>query len=65
MDADDNLPRRSAGPLAELAGEDLDTLSVEAIDERIAALEAEIERARAQRRRAFAGRAGAEALFRR
>ncbi len=61
---EDDLPRR-AGPLAELAREDLDRLSAHECEARIAALEAEIARTRARLGTASDTRADAEALFRR
>lgn len=65
MDADDTLPLRKDDPLAQLARQDLDPLSVEEVDARIAALEAEIARCRTHRERAVNHRASADALFRR
>jgi uncharacterized small protein (DUF1192 family) len=61
-DQTDIRRQRGAG-LLELAREDLDFFSVEDLQERIAALEAEIGRARAQIGRKQSGRAAAEALF--
>jgi uncharacterized small protein (DUF1192 family) len=49
--------------LIDLAREDLDLHGVEELHERIAHLEAEIARARAQIAKKAAGRAAAEALF--
>ncbi|MFT7885265.1 DUF1192 family protein, partial [Salmonella enterica] len=46
MDADENLPRRKDDLVAQLAKQDLDPLSVEELNERIALLEAEIARSR-------------------
>ncbi len=65
MDAEDFLPRRKDDPLAQLAREDLDPLSVAELHARIAALEAEIARCRSQAERATTHRASADALFRR
>ena len=65
MDPDDALPRSANDALAALAREDLDPLSVEELHGRIAALEAEIARARARIDRAVNHRANAEGLFRR
>ena len=65
MDADENLPRRKDDPAAQLAKQDLDPFSVEELEERIALLEAEIERARAKIQRAVNHRASADALFKR
>lgn len=65
MDADDIPPRRSDDPVAMLARQDLDPLSIDELGARIAALEAEIARVRAHRDRAGGHRASADALFRR
>jgi uncharacterized small protein (DUF1192 family) len=65
MDAEDFLPRRKDDLVAQLAREDLDPLSVEELDARIAALEAEIARCRARAVHAVTHRASADALFRR
>jgi uncharacterized small protein (DUF1192 family) len=65
MDADENLPRRKDDLLLQLARQDLDPLSVEELHERVAALEAEIERSRAKINRAINHRASADALFKR
>lgn len=65
MDFDDASPRARPGDLAaQLAREDLDHLSVDELDERIALLAAEIERTRAKRDKAVHHKASAEALFR-
>lgn len=65
MDFEDASPRPRAGDLIKaLSCEDLDPLSVIELDERIAALTAEIERTRAKRERAVNHKASAEALFR-
>jgi uncharacterized small protein (DUF1192 family) len=64
MDFEDASPRQRAGDLIKaLAREDLDPLSVAELDERIAALTAEIERSRIKRDRAINHKASAEALF--
>ncbi len=56
--------RRGRGQtLIDLAREDLDLYGVDELAERIAALEAEIDRARAQLGKKQAGRAAADALF--
>jgi len=65
MDADEILPRRNDDPVRQLALQDLDPLSVAELDERIAALEAEIARCRAKKDRAVNHRASADALFKR
>jgi uncharacterized small protein (DUF1192 family) len=64
MEPDDLLSRRSDAPLAALAREDLDRLSVEELDARIAALEAEVARTRQKRAAASAFRSAADSLFR-
>ena len=64
MDLDDLFPGRPKDPLAELARQDLDPLSADELDARVAALEAEIERVRARRAFAANHRASAEDLFR-
>ena len=57
--------RMGRGPrLAEAAREDLELYGVEELEARIALLEAEIARARAQIDKKRAGRAAADALFR-
>jgi uncharacterized small protein (DUF1192 family) len=62
MDADEPRP---ADPLALLAKQDLDPLSVADLEERIARLEAEVERSRARLAGATRFKASADALFRR
>ena len=64
MDLEDLLSKRPQSPLALLLREDLDSLSVEELGERIAALEAEIARSRAKRDKATAFRSVADGLFR-
>ncbi len=59
-----DLPRRKSDLLAELAREDLDKLSIAELDDRIAALDAEISRARNKRDSAAKFRAAADSLFR-
>ncbi len=61
---DDDLPRRRADRLAALIREPLDPLSVDELDDRIAALETEIERVKAHKAAATSHKAVAEALFR-
>lgn len=63
MDADDLLPRRKDDPLAALAAEDLDKLSIDELDARAEALEAELARVRAKRQGAASFRSAADALF--
>jgi uncharacterized small protein (DUF1192 family) len=60
---DDDLPKKKSEPLAELAREDLDRLSIAELDERIAALEAETARTRTKREGAASFRAAADSLF--
>ena len=62
---DDLFSSRPDDPLALLARQDLDPLSQDELAERIAALEAEIERARAHRDRAERHRSQADELFKR
>ena len=64
MESDEPL-RRLNDPLALLARQELDPLSVAELDERIALLEAEIARTRKHADRAVNHRASADALFRR
>ena len=65
MEPDDLPPKRSDDLLAQLGRQDLDPLSVEELQRRIAALEAEIARSRAKAEAAVNHRASADALFRR
>ena len=44
MEADENLPLRRDDPLANLVRQDLDPLSVDELEERIATLKSEISR---------------------
>jgi uncharacterized small protein (DUF1192 family) len=60
---DENLPRPKGDAASLLAGEDLAPYSQEELTERIALLEAEIERVRSHRDKAAAHRAAADALF--
>lgn len=64
MDIDDMLPRRKNDPLDALVREDLDRLSVDELQSRIAALQAEVERTRAKLAGATSFRSAADALFR-
>jgi len=58
------LPRRARGAaLVEVTREDLELFAVSDLEERIATLEAEIARTRAQMDKKRAGRAAADALF--
>ena len=60
---DDDLPRVRGDAASRLAGELLDTYSQDELMERIALLEAEIERVRAQHGKAESHRALADSLF--
>jgi len=60
---DDDLPRVRGDSASRLAGEPLDTYSQDELLERIALLEAEIERVRAQHGKAASHRAFADELF--
>ena len=58
-----DLPKKKSDLLAELGREDLDRLSIAELDERIAALEAELVRTRTKRQGAASFRAAADSLF--
>ena len=60
---EDDLPRIRGDAASRLAGEPLDTYSQDELMERIALLEAEIERVRAQHGKAASHRAFADQLF--
>ena len=62
---DDLFSSRPEDPLAQLARQDLDPLSQDELDERIAALEAEIARVRSHQEAASRHRSAADALFKR
>lgn len=64
MDIDDMLPRRKNDPLDALVREDLDRLSVDELQARIATLVAEVERTRKKLAGATNFRSAADALFR-
>ena len=64
MEPDDPRPSPTA-PIVPLAAQDLERLSVEELEVRIVALEAEIARSRRHLERAVNHRASADALFRR
>ena len=64
MDLDELFPSKPDDPLALLAKQDLDPLSVDELHERIAALEGEIARVKAKIEAAVNHRASAEELFR-
>ena len=65
MDLDELFPDKPADPLAGLVKQDLDPLSIEELNERIATLKAEIARVEAHIERANRDRSAAEELFKR
>ncbi len=62
---DENLPRPKGDAASQLAREDLAPYSQDELDERIALLEAEIDRVSSHRSKAAAHREAADALFKR
>jgi uncharacterized small protein (DUF1192 family) len=64
MDLEELFPSKPDDPLTQLARQDLDPLSVEDLQARIEALEAEIARVRAKLDAAVQFRASADELFR-
>jgi uncharacterized small protein (DUF1192 family) len=64
MDLDELFPSKPGDPLAELAKQDLDPISIEELRARIEALKAEIARVEAHIERATTHRSAAEELFR-
>jgi uncharacterized small protein (DUF1192 family) len=64
MDFDEILAKNPDDPLAQLARQDLERLSLEELDRRIVLLEAEAARSRQQIERATKQRAQADDLFR-
>ena len=65
MDLDELFPDKPADPLAGLIKQDLDPLSIEELNERIATLRAEIARVEAHIERVNRDRSAAEELFKR
>jgi uncharacterized small protein (DUF1192 family) len=65
MDLDELFPDKPADPLAGLVKQDLDPLSIEELNERIATLKAEIARVDAHIERVNRDRSAAEELFKR
>ena len=65
MDLDELFPDKPGDPLVQLARQDLDPLSIEELNERIAALKAEIARVEAHIERVNRDRSAAEELFKR
>ena len=63
MDLDDLFPSKPEDPLAALAKQDLDPLSIDELQARIEALKAEIARVEAHRDAASKHRSAAEELF--
>lgn len=59
-----DAPKRKSDLLADLLREDLDKLSVAELDDRMAALTAELARTRAKRESAVSVRSAADSLFR-
>jgi uncharacterized small protein (DUF1192 family) len=65
MDEDDFFSSRAQSPLAQLAKEDLDPLSVDELQERIELLKAEIARVEQHMANAARHRSAADELFKR
>ena len=65
MDLDELFPDRPGDPLTQLTKEDLDPLSIEELNERIATLREEITRIEAHIERVNRDRSAAEELFKR
>jgi uncharacterized small protein (DUF1192 family) len=63
MDLDELFPDKPGDPLTLLVRQDLDPLSVEELEARIAVLEGEIARVRAKMEAAINYRASADAIF--
>ena len=63
MDLDELFPAKPDDPLTQLTRQDLDPLSVDELQARIAVLETEIERVKAKIRASVDFRASAEAIF--
>jgi uncharacterized small protein (DUF1192 family) len=63
MDLDDLFPSKPDDPLVALGKQDLDPMSVDELQERIATLKAEIERVEAHMQRVQSHRSAAEELF--
>ncbi len=65
MEPDDLFAKRPDDPVNKLIRQDIDHLSVDELEERIAALEGEITRCRTKIQKAVNHRATAESLFKR
>ena len=63
MDIEDLFPNKPGDPLTELRRQDLDPLSIDELQERIAALKEEIVRVEAHIAKVSAHRSAAEELF--
>jgi len=63
VDLDDLFPSKPGDPLAELAKQDLDPMSIEELHARIEALKTEIARVEAHMQRAQSHLSAAEQLF--
>jgi len=63
VDLDDLFPSKPDDPLVALGRQDLDPMSIEELNDRIAALKAEIERVENHMQRAQVHRSAAEELF--
>ena len=63
MDLEDLFPSKPGDPLTELARQDLDPISIEELNARIAALKTEIARVETHIERVQAHRSAAEELF--
>ena len=63
MDLDELFPSKPDDPLVALGRQDLDPMSIEELNERIAALKAEIARVEAHIQRVQTDRSAAEELF--
>lgn len=63
METEDNLPLRGSDPLAAILRQDLDPLSVDELEARIAALHKEIARCEAKKSFATSHRSAANDLF--
>jgi uncharacterized small protein (DUF1192 family) len=63
VDLDDLFPSKPDDPLVALGKQDLDPMSVDELQERIAGLKAEIARVEAHMKRAETHRSAAEELF--
>lgn len=62
MDFDD-LPTKKTGPLTDVEKEDLSTISVDELEERVERLTAEIERTKSEISAKNASRSAADAFF--